>query len=130
MNKITILGLLMIGAAAFIFMNASKDVSTYSNFSEAVSTGNRVKVVGTLSKDKALDYLPEVNPHIFKFYMKDNKGNEKQVVLSKAKPQDFERSEQIVVTGSMQNDQFYADEILMKCPSKYKEEEINLRKRS
>lgn len=51
------------------------------------------------------------------------------MVLAKAKPQDFERSEQIVVTGSMKDNQFYADEILMKCPSKYKEE-ITLRKGS
>ncbi|HRG22506.1 MAG TPA: cytochrome c maturation protein CcmE [Saprospiraceae bacterium] len=130
MNKTTLLALIMIVAAGVIFMNASKDVSTYSNFREADSTGDRVKVVGVLSKSKPMEYLPEKNPNIFKFYMTDNKGEEKQVVLAKAKPQDFERSEQIVVTGTMKDNQFYADEILMKCPSKYKEEEITLRKGS
>lgn len=128
MNKTTLLALIMIVAAAVIFMNASKDVSTYSNFQEAGSSGARVKVVGVLAKEKPMEYNPEVNPNLFRFYMKDNKGEEKQVVLAKAKPQDFERSEQIVVTGSMKGDAFYADEILMKCPSKYKEEEIALRK--
>ena len=43
---------------------------------------------------------------------------------------DTHRTEQIVVTGSMKGSNFYADEILVKCPSKYKEEEITLRKSS
>ncbi|HRD06890.1 MAG: cytochrome c maturation protein CcmE [Saprospiraceae bacterium] len=130
MNKTTILALLMIVAAAVIFMNASKDVSTYANFNEAITSGSRVKVVGVLAREKPMEYNPEKNPNIFKFYMKDNKGEERQIVLSKAKPQDFERTEQIVVTGSMKGEDFYADEILVKCPSKYKQEEITLRKSS
>lgn len=130
MNKTTILALLMIVAAAVIFMNASKDVSTYANFNEAITSGSRVKVVGVLAREKPMEYNPEKNPNIFKFYMKDNKGEERQIVLSKAKPQDFERTEQIVVTGSMKGEEFYADEILVKCPSKYKQEEITLRKSS
>lgn len=130
MNKFSILGLLMIAAAILVFMNASKDVSTYSNFKEAIDSGDRVKVVGKLSKGKPMEYNPEVNANIFKFYLIDDKGVEKQVYLNKAKPQDFERSEQIVVTGVMKGDEFYADDILVKCPSKYKEEEIKLKKAS
>ncbi len=128
MNKISILGLVMVAAAILIFMNASKDVSTYSNFKEAISSGDRVKVVGKLNKEKPTSYDPLNNPNEFKFYLLDDKGTEKEVVLAKAKPQDFERSEQIVVTGKMKGSQFYADEILMKCPSKYKQEEINISK--
>lgn len=48
----------------------------------------------------------------------------------KAKPQDFERSEQVVLTGKMDGDEFVATEILMKCPSKYKDEEIYLKEKS
>jgi cytochrome c-type biogenesis protein CcmE len=44
-----------------------------------------------------------------------------------SKPQDFERSEQIVLTGKMKGDEFVATDILMKCPSKYKDEEIYLK---
>jgi cytochrome c-type biogenesis protein CcmE len=128
MNKISIIGLVMIAAAILIFMNASKDVSTYSNFKEALTSGDRVKVVGKLNKEKPTIYDPLNNPNEFKFYLLDDKGTEKEVVLAKAKPQDFERSEQIVVTGKMKGSQFYADEILMKCPSKYKQEEITISK--
>lgn len=59
--------------------------------------------------------------------MKDSEGQLKQVVLNKPKPQDFEMSEQIVVTGKMKDDVFEAHEILMKCPSKYKDEEIAIK---
>ncbi len=118
----------MVAAAILIFMNASKDVSTYSNFKEAIASGDRVKVVGKLNKEKPTFYDPLNNPNLFKFYLLDDKGTEKEVLLAKAKPQDFERSEQIVLTGKMKDNQFYADEILMKCPSKYKQEEIKISK--
>jgi cytochrome c-type biogenesis protein CcmE len=128
MNKISIIGLILIGISVFIFMNASKDVSTYSNFKEAISSGERVKVVGKLNKLIPTSYDALNSPNIFKFHMTDDKGLTKEVILNKAKPQDFERSEQIVITGEMKGDQFIADEILMKCPSKYKQEEINIKK--
>ena len=41
-------------------------------------------------------------------------------------PQDFVRSEQVVVVGYYHNDSFVADKVLLKCPSKYQEEEINI----
>ena len=48
-------------------------------------------------------------------------------MLLAAKPQDFELSEQIVLTGKMQGDVFMASDMLMKCPSKYKDEEIYIK---
>ena len=53
------------------------------------------------------------------FSLIDNKGISKQVVLHKSKPQDFEKSEQIVLIGKMDGTEFHANDILMKCPSKY-----------
>ena len=61
------------------------------------------------------------NPDEFLFSMIDNKGVVKQVVLHKSKPQDFEKSEQIVLIGKMKDGNFHANDILMKCPSKYNE---------
>jgi cytochrome c-type biogenesis protein CcmE len=117
------IGLVLIAAGIAVFVNASKDVSTYANFEQA-NAGDRVKIVGQLSKDKPMVYDAQNNPNEFTFFMKDNDGVEKKVLLLKPKPQDFEMSEQIVVTGQMKDDVFNANEILMKCPSKYKDEEI------
>ena len=49
------------------------------------------------------------------------------MVLKAAKPQDFEKSEQIVVTGKMAGDEFMASDVLLKCPSKYKDEEVYIK---
>ena len=66
-----------------------------------------------------IDYSPSENANLFSFYMIDKEGNEKKVFFKGAKPQDFERSEQVVVTGKYAEGAFHADKILMKCPSKY-----------
>lgn len=62
--------------------------------------------------------------------MKDNEGREEKVILLKPKPQDFELSEQLVLTGTMKDDTFIASDMLMKCPSKYNDEEIYIRSES
>lgn len=123
MNKNIIIAVVLIVAGILVFLNASKDVSTYANFKQAAN-GDNVKIVGQLAKDKPMLYDPQNSPNEFTFFMKDADGVEKKVVLQKPKPQDFEMSEQIVVTGALEGDTFVASEILMKCPSKYKDEEI------
>lgn len=125
MKKAYWVSLIMIAIAVVIIINATGDVSTYADFETAAKSGDRVKVTGILAKEKEMVYDPENSPNYFSFFLTDAKQNTRQVILSKPKPQDFELSEQIVLTGSMKEDgRFYADEILMKCPSKYKNEEI------
>ena len=85
-------------------------MSTYANFNEAITSGSRVKVVGVLAGEKPMEYNPEKNPNIFKFYMKDNKGEERQIVLSKAKFQDFERTRTNCRDRIDERRRFYADE--------------------
>ena len=51
--------------------------------------------------------------------MKDNKGIERKVIHSSNKPQDFEKSDQVVVIGKIQADTFISSSLLLKCPSKY-----------
>ncbi len=117
----------MIGVAVTLLVSASKDMSSYATFSQAMQSSSAVKVVGTLSKDKEMYYNPAEDPNYFSFYIQDMDGEVKKVVLHEAKPQDFELSEQIVVTGKMRDDTFMASSLLMKCPSKYKDEEISVR---
>ncbi len=126
MKKFQIVALIAIVAAVFVLVSASKEVSTYATFDMA-KDGNRVKITGTIAKNKAIEYRPDIDPNIFKFHLKDSEGEERQVVLAKAKPQDIERAESIVLTGSLKDNVFYADEILTKCPSKYKNEELSLK---
>src|SRR4030095_2174315 len=111
----------------FLLISASKDMSTYSTFSKVKNSGESAKVVGTLSKDKPMYYNAEEDPNLFTFYMKDQEGEEHKVTLHAAQHKDVEISEQVVATGSFQGDEFVANSILMKCPSKYKNEEVLVR---
>ena len=127
MKKIYIVAFVMIAAAIGMLINAADDMSTYATFDEARLTGNKVKIAGQLSKDKEMYYEPQVDPNYFTFYIKDAQGEEQKVVMHGAKPQDFEMSEQIVVTGRLAGDEFIASDLLMKCPSKYKDEEVYIK---
>ncbi|MEL6971718.1 MAG: cytochrome c maturation protein CcmE [Bacteroidota bacterium] len=127
MKKVYIIAGIMIALAVSLFVMAQDDLSTYSNISEAISTGDRVKIAGQLAKDMEMLYDPVQDPNLFTFYIRDNEGTTQKVVLLQPKPQDFELSEQVVLTGRMQEDAFVATDVLMKCPSKYKDEEIYLK---
>lgn len=127
MKKIHIIGMIMIGVAIYLISTAGKEVATYANFETARQTTQSVKVVGTLVKDKDIVYDERKDPNYLSFYMVDDKGEERKVVLGKGKPQDFELSESIVLTGKMQGNEFHASDMLLKCPSKYTDEEISLK---
>ncbi len=128
MKKIHLIGIFVIAIAIAVLMSISGDVSTYATFDQAIQSGDRVKVVCQLSKDKEMVYNPVEDPNRFTFFAKDDNGLEKQVILLRSKPQDIEMSESIVITGKMQEEAFVANDILLKCPSKYKDEEIQLKR--
>jgi cytochrome c-type biogenesis protein CcmE len=121
MKKSHIIAILLIAIAIGAIMSTVSDSSTYANFTEAKKNpDDEYHVVGKLNKEKAFEYAPEKNANLFAFYLKDNQGVERKVLYNGAKPQDFERSEQVVIVGKYgNNDEFNATQILMKCPSKY-----------
>ena len=129
MKKSHILAIIVVAAGIGILISASRDVTTYANFAQATQSGDRVKLVGQLVKDRPVEYNPEKDPNYLAFYLQDDAGEVRQVVLRASKPQDFERSEQIVLTGEMQGDIFAASDMLLKCPSKYQDQEIYVREK-
>ena len=129
MKPIHIVALLVLAGGVAALTMQAKDVSTYATFTDATTASSKVKVAGKLIKDKPMVYDPVANANLFTFYLKDQNGKEVLVNLLKPKPQDFELSEQVVVTGEMQGEAFVANEVLMKCPSKYKDEEIYMKKK-
>jgi len=122
MKKIHIIGIVIIAIAIGVIFVSLKNTSRYADFTEAMANPDtEFHVVGKLNKQAPQVYEPQLNPDEFVFSMVDNGGVEKQVVLHKSKPQDFDKSEQIVLIGKMHGEQFHANDILMKCPSKYNE---------
>ena len=130
MKRIHIISIALIAVAVTVLITASADMSTYGSFADARANEQKVKIAGQLAKDREMVYDPETDPNYFSFYLTDQKGEEQKVVLLQAKPTDFEMSEQVVVTGQWRESEFVATDVLLKCPSKYKDEEVFLKEGS
>ena len=124
MKRKSIFGLVVIAVAIVVIISTYASSSTYSSFSEAKETSSELHIIGHLDKKKELYYDATKDANYFSFFMTDNKGQECKVVFSGTKPEDFERSQQIVLTGRMLNNEFHASKILMKCPSKYTQDKL------
>ncbi len=133
MKKSHLFGILIIAACITIIMATAGDASTYVSFGEAqqLSTNgkaNKVHVVGQLKKSTEGEILglePSSDKLSFSFVMVDHNNKEQKVFYKEPMPADFTRSEQVVVIGSYRDNIFVADQILMKCPSKYQEKEVS-----
>ncbi|GAA4395169.1 hypothetical protein GCM10023187_01730 [Nibrella viscosa] len=131
-----IIGIIVIALAIGIIVSTAGDASSYVNFTQAEELARNgekdmIHVVGKLKKDprgqiEGMHYQPEVDPNHFEFTLVDNANRVQRVVYNSPKPQDFDRSEQVVVIGSMQGDHFQANKILLKCPSKYQDNKLEV----
>ena len=120
MKPTHIIGILIIASAIGAILATVSDSSTYASFNVASANPNKeYHVVGKLDTTQAMTYDPQVSTNLFTFFMTDNDGTERKVHFKGSKPQDFERSEQVVLIGKYNGHVFVADKILMKCPSKY-----------
>jgi cytochrome c-type biogenesis protein CcmE len=120
MKTIHIVIILIVVVAVAVVISTMSDSSTYSDFAEAAAKpGKELHIIGKLNREKPIEYDAQKNANQFSFYLIDEKGLEKKVIYNNAKPQDFEKSEKVVIIGSMQGDQFMAKSLLLKCPSKY-----------
>ena len=134
MKKSHILVLVVIAAAIAIIVSTAGDASTYVTFDEAQAmwtSGNKkeIHVVGELKKDQSghIIGIEEGEDKVsFSFVMVDDNGREQKVTYNQPMPADFTRSEKVVVIGSYHDNNFMATKILLKCPSKYQEQNINV----
>jgi|ERR1700754_179268 len=126
MKKSAIFGLVVIAIAIAVIISVYSNSSTYGSFDDALKTKSELHIVGHLNKSKELFYDATKDANYFSFYMKDNKGEERKVIFTGTKPEDFERSEQLVLTGTMVGNEFHASKILMKCPSKYTQDKLEV----
>ena len=97
MRKSAIIGLITIALCIGFLVSLNADTDTYSNFKEAATSNKEEHVIGHWEKSKSMYYDALKDPNHFAFYMKDEKGEVKKVVLNGTKPQDFERSEKLVL---------------------------------
>lgn len=134
MKKSHILIIIVIAAAVGILMSTAEDASSYVSFSEAYTMASNgaskdIHVVGELKKNsfgKVVGIEEGADKVSFSFVMIDEKGKEQKVFYREPMPADFIKSEKVVVIGSYAGDTFVASKILLKCPSKYQEQKVNI----
>ena len=97
-GAVLVVAFLAYGATAF-----KSNLTPYVSFDDASRMGSKVQVAGGLVENstKYLDATEEL-----RFDMVDEDGN-------------FEEAIQIVAVGSYQEGVFHAEQLLVKCPSKY-----------
>lgn len=130
MKRTHIIFLVAIAAliVALIVFSAG-DFSTYETISSAKKKqGTYVHLIAKLDKTEPIEYDAVNNPNYLSFYAVDSLGGKTKVIFHNSKPTDLEKSERIVMKGKMQADHFECNDILLKCPSKYKDDKKQLEK--
>ncbi|XZF14218.1 cytochrome c maturation protein CcmE domain-containing protein [Chitinophagaceae bacterium MMS25-I14] len=125
MKKTHIVLLVLVAAAVCIIVSLFGDFSTYETFgSAAKQPGKQYHVIGFYEKGRGTSYDPLKDPNHFSFFVKDKSGEVREVIFNGAKPTDIEKSEQVVMTGYVDGSTFRCSKIQMKCPSKYKKDQV------
>ena len=75
-----------------------------------------------VSKRRPVEYDAINNPNYLSFTAVDSLGKSVKVVYHNSKPENLEHSERLVLKGAYKGDHFDCKEIMMKCPSKYKDD--------
>ena len=121
MKPKTLILLLLLGVFGFfVIQSFGQTVQGYETFAEADASGRRAHVAGMWLASQPVSYDPAANE--FTFTMADEEGTTRRVIYPKPKPANFEDAEKVVVDGRMEGEVFVAEHILVKCPSKYNEQ--------
>jgi len=127
MKRTYIILIVLIAVAIGAIVSTYGDASTYEDFTVAAENpGKEFHIVGKLDTTKVREYDPQKDPNYFTFWLIDEKGIEKKVIYHQPEPQDFARSEKIVIIGKMEGEVFEASKILLKCPSKYTDGQVKV----
>jgi cytochrome c-type biogenesis protein CcmE len=102
------------------------NVSTYETIASAKQKeGKTVTIIAKLDKSQPIEFDPQKNPNYTTFHILDTLGNKAKVAYYYEKPFDMEKAERLVMNGKMNGEVFEIrkkDGILIKCPSKYKDD--------
>ena len=101
----------VVGVSSF-----KKSVTPYISFAEARRAPGLVQVNGMLA-DK--NYVMKPEEQYLEFKLKDSKAEIMPVVYRGVIPGNFDQATSVVAIGRYQDGHFEAEQLLVKCPSKY-----------
>lgn len=110
---------LLVVAVAIGVTSFKKSVTPYISFAEARTSSGMVQVNGTLASK---DYVLKKDEQYLEFRLKDANAEVLRVVYRGVVPGNFDQATSIVAIGRYKGDHFEAEQLLVKCPSKYQAE--------
>ncbi len=114
--------LVAIAAAITVLISYTGNLTTYETIASAKEKpGKFVNLIAKLDKNEPIQYDAVKDPNFLSFTAIDTLGNSVKVVYHNTKPTDMEKSDRLVLKGRMDGDHFECKDILLKCPSKYKD---------
>ena len=117
--KVTIALVLLAVAAGFGVSSFRKSMTPYISFAEAKRSSGQVQVNGVLANK---DYVLERDRQFLKFDLRDETGDVLTVEYTGVIPGNFDQATSVVAIGRYEGGKFAADQLLVKCPSKYQAE--------
>ncbi len=105
--------------AAFLAYGATSFrsyLTPYVSFDEAARSSRTVQVAGSLVPGSP-QYLEQ--EQLLRFGLADDGGQKLTVLYKGVRPANFEDATQVVAVGAYRNGAFHAEQLLVKCPSKY-----------
>jgi len=117
MKKRHIIGIGIIAIVIiFSVVSFKSSLTPYVTFAQAKTISGSVQVRGVLASEQMV--MTDGGKAV-KFKLLDEKGQEAIIVYKGTKPDGLEQATSIVAIGTYQNNQFIAEKLLVKCPSKY-----------
>src|SRR5689334_9560493 len=115
MKSSTIIGVvLIVGFLAFGAVGWVKSLNPYVTIAQAKASPSTVQVKGALQKE-TINFAKD---GALNFYIRDDTGRLK-IVYKGSKPGNLEQASHVVAIGKYQGSSFSAEQLLIKCPSKY-----------
>lgn len=130
MKNSHIVSLMVIVVSITVLASFMGSLSTYDTVQSAKKKpGQFVHLIARLDHNMPIEYDAVENPNYLSFTAVDSLGTAIKIVYHNAKPGNLETSERLVLKGVITADHFECQEILMKCPSKYKDDMKEAEKR-
>ena len=115
---------LVVAFLAYGTTSFKSNLTPYVSFEEASRSERKVQIAGGLVENST-EYVDESEE--LRFTMFEEDGDTMTVLYKGIKPGNFEEAVQIVAVGSYGDGVFHAEQLLVKCPSKYQGLEDDVR---
>ena len=114
--KLILAAVVVIAVGIWAATTFTGSLTSYVDFQEARSRGTRVQVMGEIEHDKA---TYDAAAQVLTFPITNEQGEVMQVEFDGTMPGNFDQASHVVVVGVYRDNHFAADQLLVKCPSKY-----------